>query len=245
MNKLNLLDFLVPPCCINCREITVGDYQFCANCWKGLTYIINPFCKRCGHPLEVNLSADLSSIDSCDNCSRSYCYYDQTRSACIYNDLIKKLIIRFKHGDGTYLAPTFARWLKQCGEKLILESDYIIPVPLHWKRLLHRRYNQSALIGLELLKLLTHKPLYAPYMLRRKKSTLSQGHQSYSQRQDNMKDAFIVPDQYQHNLKGKTVTLIDDVVTTGATLQECSKALKKAGCEKVYILTVARAVKGS
>jgi ComF family protein len=240
-----VLNFLVPPRCIKCGNLTAEDHQLCADCWKEITFIVEPFCKKCGHPLEISPLYDASSEgDGCHNCLGYAHFYDQVRSVFVYNEIAKKLLVRFKHGDATYLTPTFSRWLKQKGEEFISSSDYLIPVPLHWKRLLYRRYNQSALLCISLLKLLPHKPIYAPYILRRKRHTLSQGHKTISQRQENIEGAFIVPERYKNQLKGKTVVLVDDVMTTGATIQECSRTLKEAGCKKVYVLTIARAVKG-
>jgi ComF family protein len=246
MRFSKILNFLVPPRCIKCGNLTVEDHQLCADCWKEITFIIEPFCKKCAHPLEISSLFDPSSAtDECHKCLSSSHFYDQARAVLVYNEIAKKLLVRFKHGDATYLAPTFSRWLKQKGEELISTSDYLIPVPLHWRRLLYRRYNQSALLCLSLLKLLSQKPVYAPYLLRRRKHTSSQGHKKIAARQENIKDAFVVPDRYKNKLKGKTVVLVDDVMTTGATIEECSRTLKEAGCKKVYVLTVARAVRGS
>ena len=238
-----LLNILIPPQCVNCGDSVDSDYALCAVCWKEITFITEPFCETCGQPLEYATS-DKGNNTQCMVCQQYPPPYDRGRSLVIYNDAAKKLILRFKHGDATYLAPSFAAWMKTCENDFFREADYLIPVPLHWTRLLQRRYNQSALLAMAFLKVIENKPVYGPYLLRRKRRTVSQGHKTVQQRHENVSQAFIVPTRYQDRLKDKGVILIDDVMTTGATLQECARTLKQAGCKKVFILTVARALKG-
>lgn len=237
-----ILNIFIPSRCVSCGESVATDHQLCSACWREVTFITEPFCKTCGQPLEWSLPAD-SKQAQCMVCHNYPPLYDQARSIIVYNDASKKLILRFKHGDATHLVPTFSHWLKRCEEDFFKKADYLIPVPLHWTRLLQRRYNQSALLAMSLLQVIEDKPIYAPSMLRRTRRTPSQGHKTGQQRHDNVKNAFVVPHRYQDKLRGKSVMLIDDVMTTGATLEECSRTLKQAGCERVFVLTVARAVK--
>ena len=234
-----ILDILIPPRCPNCGLEVDADNKLCACCWKEIHFTTEPFCKKCGQPLEHGMS-DNQMDCQCATCFDNKPDYDGGRSVLSYDGTAKTLLLRFKHGDATYMACLFASWMKQYEDNFFKESDYLIPVPLHWTRLLKRRYNQSSLLAISLLKVLKKKPSYAPFMLRRKRRTPSQGHKTAQQRYDNVHKAFIVPDRYHAQLKGKNVLLIDDVMTTGATLQECSHTLKQAGCSKVFILTVAR-----
>lgn len=238
-----ILNIFIPPRCVNCGENVIANHQLCAACWREITFITEPFCKTCGQPLDWEVPVS-NSDNQCMSCYGHPPVYTQARSSVVYNEAAKKLLLRFKHGDATHLAFIFAQWLKQSAESFSTQADYLIPVPLHWTRLLQRRYNQSALLAMSLLKVTDHKLTYAPYMLRRRRRTPSQGHKTTRQRYENVKQAFVVPNRYRTNLKGKRVLLIDDVMTTGATLQECSRTLKQAGCKAVVILTVARVLKG-
>lgn len=237
-----ILDLLIPPRCISCGESVEADHQVCSPCWRDMTFITEPFCQTCGYPLEWGLSDDSKHLQ-CVSCHKHPPFYDQARSVFVYNEAAKKLLLRFKHGDATHLAASFSHWLKGVGKDFFKKSDYLIPVPLHWTRLLKRRYNQSALLAMSLLKVSEDKPIYAPFMLRRTRRTLSQGRKTPQQRYDNVNQAFVVPIRYQDKLRGKSVLLIDDVVTTGATLEECSRILKQGGCKTVFALTVARTLK--
>ncbi len=235
-----LLNVLLPPRCLHCGQEVSDDYHLCPPCWKRVDFIVAPFCFRCGSPLEFSGFVKDSRDFTCTRCLSRQSDYDQLRSAVVYGGIIQTLTVRFKHGDASYLAPIFADWLNKSSDGLLEQADYMVPIPLHWTRLLWRRYNQSALLALSLLALLQSGPVYAPFLLRRCRLTPSQGHKKLAERQQNVKDAFRIPEPYKALLKGKTVVLIDDVVTTGATLNECSRTLKEAGCRAVYALTVAR-----
>lgn len=238
-----LINVLLPPRCVSCGEGVEDDFCLCAPCWRAIDFIVKPFCDQCGHPLGFSVESDLSKDRLlCTRCYNQPCLYDHCRSAVSYNSLAKQLILQFKHADAGNLSVTFARWLKRCGQDLLKEADYIVPVPLHWTRLLKRRYNQAALLALSLLPVMDVSALYAPFLLRRRRITASQGHKNLAERQVNVQDAFAIPQRYHSMVQGKKVVLIDDVMTTGATLNECSRVLKQAGCHSVHALTIARVI---
>lgn len=213
-------------------------HQVCADCWSKLTFICNPQCHLCGWPIPFD-----HGESQCGRCIAEPPPFEGGWSTFAYKDLIRSLIIRFKHGDATYLAPTFAKWLyvgSQRHRDQLFSCDYLIPVPMHRWRLLKRRYNQATLLARHL------SPLCGvsvhPLVLERIRNTQTQHKKSRQSRQENVKNAFEVREKYRGELAGKTVCLIDDVWTTGATLKSCAIILRKAGVARVYVLSLARVV---
>jgi ComF family protein len=155
-----------------------------------------------------------------------------------YDDASRSLILRYKHADQTASTPPFARWMARAGAELLAEADLIVPVPLHRWRLFLRRYNQAALLANALAGLSgVH---CRPDLLRRPWHTPSQGGLGRRQRRENVRGAFRL--QRGEAVKGKRVLLIDDVLTTGATCEECARTVLAAGAEAVDVLTLARVV---
>lgn len=150
--------------------------------------------------------------------------------------------MRLKYADDTSLIPTFSKWLLNAGYDFFQDADYLVPVPLHWTRLLQRRYNQAALLVMGMNRISPILPKYAPQFLRRSKRTQSQGQKSRTERIENVQDAFYLPARYKPILQNKTVILVDDVMASGATLNECAKVLMDAGCKSVRVLTLARSL---
>lgn len=230
------IDFLIPPHCVLCQGILETDQGLCGACWKKINFISNPFCQTCGLPLPFETQE--SQNINCGPCSLEPPIFDQARSAVIYDTCSKDLILRFKHGDHTSLTPFFTKWLLSTGQGFLNQADYILPVPLHWTRLLKRRYNQAALLA----KALGHQSAvtYLPSALKRIRATAPQGHMGKEERAQNVANSFVLSKTYANILKGKAVILVDDVFTSGATLDACTKALKRGGVQKVYALTLAR-----
>jgi ComF family protein len=159
----------------------------------------------------------------------------------IYNEASRDLILSFKHGDRTHAAAAYGKWLHRTGLQLVEENDLLLPVPLHWSRLFHRRYNQAALLAVEIARF-CQMPVETNLLLRPKK-TASQGHKTPNQRYNNLRGAFSVPVHAEIKLKARRVLLVDDVFTTGATVSACSKTLLQAGVKSVDVLTLARVVR--
>ena len=156
----------------------------------------------------------------------------------LYDDISRKLILGFKHGDRTYAAKTLAVWMHRAGGEFLENSDAIVPVPLHRWKLFQRRYNQSALLAQQIGIMMGKPVLY--YVLRRIRATPPQGHLKRKERQENVKGAFAVVSKHKDSVEGKPLLLIDDVVTTGATANECAKVQLKAGAKQVHVLTLSR-----
>jgi ComF family protein len=151
------------------------------------------------------------------------------------------LVLAFKHADRTQNAPAFAAWMARAGAELLDGADLIVPVPLHWTRLIARRFNQAALLARGLSKR-TRIP-FDPRLLVRTRRTRTQGDLTRSQRMRNVRGAFAVRANARSKLKGRTIVLVDDVMTTGATLEACAKALRRAGAKEVRVLALARVVR--
>lgn len=164
--------------------------------------------------------------------------FARARAACLYDDASRGAILQLKHADRTDLAPMFARWISRSAWQLLEEADAIAPVPLHPSRLLGRRYNQAAEIARPLSRL-AGAP-YLPDALVRVRATQTQGGKSGSGRRRNVAAAFAVPPGRRRQVEGRAILLIDDVMTTGATLEGCARALMAAGAARVDVAVVAR-----
>jgi len=204
-----------------------------APAWERIHFLDGAVCDGCGAPFPYDIGGAL-----CVSCMARPRMVERTRAACLYDEHSRDLILKLKHADRTDLAPLFARWLSRAAAELLEGADAICPVPLHPRRLLARRYNQSAEIARPLARL-SHVA-YRPDLLKRTRATPTQGGRSGRGRRENVKNAFAVPPREAAWLDGKRVLLIDDVLTTGATTEACAKALLKAGAAAVDLAVVAR-----
>ncbi len=226
-----VLDFLLPPVCAVCKTSVSEKDTLCPECFKNLHFITKPYCQKCGRPFEFDILGDRV----CASCLMKAPLFEKARAVLLYDEMAKKLILPFKSGDKQELVSLLAKMMALQGKELIEEADVLMPIPLHRWRLLKRKYNQSALLANRLSKIF-HKT-YNPDSLKRVKSTVSQGHLSPDKRRKNVTNAFKVC--HKEKIKNQTVLLIDDVLTTGATVNECAKVLLKAGVKKVLVLTFA------
>jgi ComF family protein len=235
-----VLDVLFPPLCMSCRSRVFESHSLCAPCWTTVSFIGGAICGRCGIPFEV----DPGDETICAACHTKAHDFDRARALLRYDDASKPLILGFKHGDRLDYAPGFARWLERAGHQLLADADLIVPVPLHRSRLWKRRYNQAAVLA-QFLARFSGKP-HSPLALQRKRATRSQGEMpSAKARRRNVLGAFKVPPEKIAEIKGRKVLLVDDVFTTGATLNACARALKRAGAARVDVLTLARVVRSA
>ncbi|MBT6138434.1 MAG: ComF family protein [Rhodospirillaceae bacterium] len=231
------VDAILPPRCASCGETLAEPHGLCAQCWPNLAFISHPFCGVCGVPFEY----EVGQRALCAGCIADPPEYTRARAAFIYDDASRPLILRFKHGDELHTAPTLGRLMARAGSTLLTDTDVIVPVPLHRTRLLARRYNQA----LELARVLggalgDFSPPVVPDALIRKRRTPSQGHLSRAARARNVRGAFIIRADRRTSIAGKRVLLIDDVITTGATVRACARALLRAGAQTVDVLALAR-----
>lgn len=225
-------DLLLPPRCPGSGVVVDRPGMVAPDFWRQLTFIEAPFCDTCGLPF--NFAAPAGSL--CAGCIDMEPDFDRARAAVTYNDASRSLVLALKYGDKLHAVKTFTPWLMRAGAELIACSDVIVPVPLHPRRLWQRRFNQSALIAEALAK--ETKKTYLPDSLQRKKYTVPQKGLSRAERDRNVKSAFTVP--RKEDIKNKKILLIDDVMTSGATLNACARALKRGGAAGVSVLTIAR-----
>lgn len=231
------LDLLFPPLCMACRA-AVGQPGLCAACWSAVTFLEGPACGCCGLPFPVALEGD----NLCAACLANPPAFDAARAILAYDEHSRGAILALKHADRLDLVPGFARWLARAGRGLLEDSDLLVPVPLHPWRLWQRRYNQAAELG-RVLSRLSGKPCDTAALVRTR-STASQGAMASAKaRARNVQRAFRV--RVPAHVAGRRVLLLDDVLTTGATVQACARALKRAGASHVGVLALARVVKAS
>lgn len=232
-----LLDLVLPPLCLSCGTMVGEPGALCPACFAGVRFVAGPVCPRCGEPHEQAEAAGAT----CGACLAAPPPWGQARAAFLYDDGSKALVLRFKHADRTEGVPAYARWMARAGADLLETADLLLPVPLHPWRLFLRRYNQAALLA-HALGRLSGVPSDGRLLVRRRR-TLSQGAFDHTGRgragrARNVKGAFSLAQP--EAVDGRHVVLVDDVLTTGATLGECTRVLLATGAARVDVLTLAR-----
>jgi ComF family protein len=230
------LNLLFPAQCLRCYEMVEAHGTLCASCWSGVHFLSEPWCERCGRPFDYTLGKGAQ----CGSCIHEPPLFAQARSCFRYDAFSRPLVLPFKYGDQTYLAATYGQWLMKASDGLVEKCDAIVPVPLHRWRLLKRRYNQAAILSQALAR---HAGIKVEaQVLTRTRNTRPQAGLTRAQRRKNVQRAFAVPEAQKSWVRGKTLLLVDDVMTSGTTILHCTKALLDAGASNVYVLTLARRV---
>jgi ComF family protein len=228
-----LLDGALPPRCLACGTIVGSGGTLCSTCWSDVAFIAAPLCAACGVPLSAVPDGETVL---CGSCLSKRPPWQRARAVFRYKGVGRDLVLAFKHGDRLDAAPPLARWLARAGAELLADADVIVPVPLHRRRLFARRYNQSAVLALTLGKI-TGRAV-AVDALARIRPTPTQGGLGRHARADNVRGAIVA--RRPSAVKGRRVVVVDDVLTTGATVGVCVNALLRAGAVSVDILTLAR-----
>jgi ComF family protein len=231
----SLLNLLFPNKCIICNSYA-SQNKICGECWGNCSFITKPYCALCSHPFEYD--NDETSI--CGHCIANNPKYDKAISVFKYDKYSKEIIHKFKYNDHLHILDYFIGLMLNMGKEVIQQSDVIIPVPMHKYKLLKRGYNQSALLAMKLSS--KSKIKYLPHALVKAKNTTPQADLKKDDRIKNVKNSFKLNSKFQESLKGKNILLIDDVVTTGATISECCKTLRKASPKKIFVLSLAKRV---
>lgn len=226
-------DLILPPVCLHCHKPLASHGVLCATCWQGIDFIQPPLCDRLGHPLPY--ASDEKAISSA--ALRRPPSYARARAAARFDGVMRALIHAFKYSDHHEAVGLFVRLMVAAGRELLADADVIMPVPLHRSRLWRRRYNQAALLAVGIARA-TGKPLDL-FSLHRVAKTAQQANLAGAARRDNVAAAFAIAPGAAARIAGRRVLLIDDVITTGATLEACTHALRSGGVVDVNCLALA------
>lgn len=231
------VDFALPPRCPGCGIIAGEEHSFCLDCWSQLVFLGEPCCAVCALPFEYGQG----EAAVCGACLADPPAFERMRAAVAYGDIPRKVALKLKYGGRPGLAATMARFI---GRHLDGPADALLaPVPLHRWRIWKRGYNQAALIASALADAHGLEP--RADLLERIKATPPLKGMSPKARSDAVRGAFRVTPRHRPALRGRTVILVDDVYTSGATANGCAKVLKRAGAAEVQVLAWARVVRGS
>lgn len=231
-----LLDLALPPTCIACGTITGAAGGLCGPCWGGLSFITRPFCERTGAPFVHDPGGPLISPEALSDPPA----FDRARAAVTFTDVARDLVHNLKYADRLDLAVPLGRLMVQAGTDVLAQADIIVPVPLHPLRLWRRRFNQAALLGRHVARM-SGVPQRTD-LLKRRRGTASQTSLGKLERRTNVAGAFALCGSAASVLAGRRVLIVDDVYTTGATLDACARVLRRADVTGVDVLTFARVV---
>jgi ComF family protein len=227
------LDLALPPLCASCREPVEGR-GLCPSCWSKLSFITRPYCERLGIPFAYDPGPGILSMEAIADPPA----YNRGRAAVRFDEISRALVHSLKYGDRLDLAPMMGRWMSHAGREILSGAEALVPVPLHWRRLWARRFNQSAMLAAA-ISAESGVPVAAA-ALKRVKATAQQVGLSRSERASNVQGAFKVPEESKGAVAGRRLVLVDDVLTSGATVDGCARALNRAGAANVDVLIFAR-----
>jgi len=232
------LRLIYPPTCLTCDALVEADHGLCGACWRDTPFVGAPVCHGCGAPLMADHAV---TGELCDDCLRIDRPWTAGRTALIYRGTGRKLVLGLKHGDRLDIARPAARWMAQAGRELARPGMVVGAIPLHWRRRIKRRYNQSVLLGRGVAQALELE--FCADLLLRPAATPVMDGKSVDERFAAMSDALVINPHRAALIKGRPVLVVDDVMTSGATLSAATGALLRAGAAEVSVLTLARAVK--
>ncbi len=238
MGMQGLLHLVYPPQCLCCDARVTTDYGLCGTCWRETPFIVGTVCDLCGTPLPGGQDQEAPHCDECLHQARPWSH---GRAALLYRDRARDLILQFKHADRVDLARPLGAWLYRAAMPILDPRMIIAPVPLHWSRLLRRKYNQAALLSQQVARLagLDH----TPDLLHRLHRTPSQEGRDRAARFANLLDAMVVPPRRADLVAGRSVLLVDDVMTSGATFAAAAEACIAAGASRISVLALSRVAK--
>lgn len=234
--QTNVLDTIFPPRCLSCAEPTDSLRGLCPACWADTHFIAGTRCAKCGAPLIGEAGPD--ALDLCESCQRHPPAWDRGAAALLYRDGGRRLVLALKHGDRLDMVRPLAGWMAVAGRELLDSADLIAPVPLHWRRLLKRRYNQAGELARALGRS-SGRPVSLD-LLTRRRFTTPQEKMDHAARARNQAGAFALHPRRACLVPGRSILLVDDVMTSGATLSACAETLRAAGALRVDALVLAR-----
>ena len=231
---------IYPARCMACGEPADREHALCGPCWRDTPFIVGLVCDLCGTSLPGQ--GENSEGLACDECLRVARPWHKGRAALQYRDNARRFVLQLKHGDKTELARPLAAWMAAAARSLVTGSVVIVPVPLHRTRLFTRRFNQSALLAQRMSQSLGQPACLDA--LTRTRRTASLGGLSREDRFRMLDSSIAVTPRRAGQIRGRNILLVDDVMTTGATLAACTEALIAGGAGKIDVVTLARAAKG-
>lgn len=233
----SLIRSIFPPQCVSCSAPTEIENRVCGSCWSEFGFIQGASCDLCGTPV---LGTAVGTIH-CDDCLTRPRPWIKGRAAITYRDRGRKMVLGLKHGDRTDFVPALASWMVTAGREVLSDEALLVPVPLHPSRLRKRKYNQAAELA-KAIRRQTHMDAVLEGLIRIRPT--EQLGASTADHRFRVLQGAIVPNSRQSNLiEGRDVVLIDDVMTSGATLAACASACHMQGAKQISILVLARAVK--
>ncbi|WP_259444723.1 double zinc ribbon domain-containing protein [Neotabrizicola shimadae] len=232
------LHVIYPPQCISCGAPVTTDFGLCGPCWRQTPFVSGLVCDLCGTPLP---GEDPGAVVHCDDCLTIARPWNQGRAALLYKDNARQLVLSLKHGDRLDLARPAAVWMTKVATPLLSPGTLVAPVPLHWWRLAVRRYNQSALLSKGVARLAGME--HCPDLLKRRRATPSQEGRTRDERFANLSGALTLHPRHVGRVKDRPVLLVDDVMTSGATLAAAAEACVAAGASRVSVVVLARVAK--
>ena len=232
------LHLVYPPQCLTCDALVTTDFGLCGVCWRDTPFVTGLVCDQCGVPLP---GEDTDHRVKCDDCLTLARPWTRGRAALLYRDNGRRIVLALKHGDRLDLAQPAAGWLLRVAQPILVSGMLVAPVPLHWLRLLKRRYNQAALLSAAVARVagLDH----CPDVLTRPRNTRSQEGRDREGRFNNMTGAIALHPRRKAQITGRHVLLVDDVMTSGAPFAAAAEACLSAGAAEVSVLTLARVAK--
>ncbi|MCV2867382.1 double zinc ribbon domain-containing protein [Defluviimonas sp. WL0002] len=233
-----LVRLVFPPQCLNCGAATADDFGLCGACWPDAAFVSGLVCDTCGVPLA---GSDEGRAEYCDDCLAIARPWSRGRAALVYKDLGRSFVLALKHGDRLDLVRPMAEWLERAARPIVAPDMLVAPIPLHWSRLLRRRYNQSALLSRAFAARMQLDQ--CPDLLVRDRRTASQDHRDRDARFANLAGAIRAHPRRVDRIRGRRILLIDDVMTSGATFAAAAEACLAAGATEVCILALARVAK--